>query len=207
MQSVLQRFFMPILTVLFHFVAFYDIWDHKGGYHNMGALFRVFSRFLSCNRPAVLLAFFWSLGLASGILFAAASGETFFLLVRTAASRRVSIVGLVASCYLPFLLSAFAVFIGKQKLLYPIVFLKALLFSWCAIASSAAFSSAGWLVRPMLQFTDILTVPVLCWFSLRHTSDHGMLFRDFSICTLLFVLAGSLDYCLVSPFLASLIDH
>ena len=173
----------------------------------MGNIFRRFVSIFFRNSSLLLLLLIWFLGLLLGSFLTAALGESFFLLMRTAASSRVSIVGLIASSYLPFLFSAFAVYIGKPKLLYLCCFVKALLFASCAYASLTAFQSAGWLVRCLLQFSDILLVPALCWFSIQQVSGEGSLRRDFSFCTVLFLLAGSLDYCVVSPFLVMLIAN
>ena len=173
----------------------------------MGSFFRRCVSFFLRNSAIALLLLIWFFGLLLGSYLAAVSGESFFLLMRTAASSRVSIVGLIASSFLPFLFSAFAVYTNKYKLLYICCFSKALMFAWCAFASAAAYQSAGWLVRCFLQFSDILLIPVFCWFSIRQVSGVSTLKRDLSLCTALFVLVGSLDYCVVSPFLVMLIDN
>ena len=173
----------------------------------MGNILRRFIVSFLRNRAVVLLTIIWLFGLLLGAIIAVASGDTFFLLMRTAASSRVSIVGLIACSYLPFLFSAYAVYIGKFQLLYLCCFFKALLFALCACASLFAYDSAGWLVRILLQFSDILLLPVLCWFAIRQISGLNTLKRDFSLCTACFVVAGSLDYCVVSPFLVLLIDN
>ncbi len=171
----------------------------------MADRFRHFLAFLSRNRTTFALVFFWFAGLLSGCCFAAYSGESFFLLMRTAATVRVSIVGMFAVSFLPFLLSAYAVYCGRPQLMLPLCYCKALMFSWCAFGIQCAFGTAGWLMR-LLQFSDLLTVPVFCWFCLRHINRSGTFRRDFITCTALYLLAGSLDYCVVSPFLVMLTD-
>ena len=173
----------------------------------MGNKFRHYVSLVLSNRPVFMLVLSWSLGQILAIILASISGDSFFTLMRMAVSTRVSIVGLFAMSYLPFLFSAFAVYICKPKLLYLIVFLKALLFVFCSLSCVAVFPSAAWLVRILLLFSDSLLLPVLCWFSIRHISGYGNLKNDFSLCTAFFILAASLDYCVVSPFLVMLIDN
>jgi len=172
----------------------------------MAAFFRRF--LLSVNRNSVLLAlaFMWFMGSLFGIILTEQSGNSYYLLMRTAASSRVSIVGLIASVYLPFLLSAFAVYTNKPRFIYFICFVKAALLAQGALAVALAFGSASWLARFLLQFTDLLLAPVLCWFVIRLLSGVVALKRDFCFCSVIFLMTGSLDYCVVSPFLVMLID-
>ena len=172
----------------------------------MGNRFRPFLSFLFCNRAPISLAILLLCGLLSGTALAVSAGNSYYSLMRMAASSPVSIAGLFASVFLPFLFSAFAVYLGKPKLIYFICFIKAALFSFGSFTALTAFASAGWLVRFLLQFSDIVMLPAFCWFSLRCITDTGLFKRDFSICLFLFLLIGSLDYCMVSPFLAMLID-
>ena len=173
----------------------------------MGNYFRQFISFITKNRRIPLLALSLGFALSLAVFLASMLEESFLLLMRAAVSDRVSIVGLFAVSYLPFLISAFAVFIRKPRLLYAVMFIKMLLIAFCGLSCLAAYPSAGWLVRILLQFSDLLLVPVLCWFSLRHVCGAGNLKRDFSFCTALFVFVCSLDYCVVSPFLVMLIDN
>ena len=173
----------------------------------MGNYFRHYFSFVIKYRPVLTLVFSLISGLSLGIILASTLEESFLLLMRTAVSTRVSIVGLFAVSYLPFLFSAFAVYIRKPKLILIILFIKAFMFVFCGLLSAAAFPSAGWLVRILLQFSDCLLLPVLCWFAVRQTTGYGNFKKDFSYCTALFVIAGSLDYCVVSPFLVMLIDN
>ena len=93
---------------------------------------------------------------------------------------------------------------------WPIItvcFLKGFLFCFGAAAVSIAFGSAGWLVRLLLQFTDVCLIPVFSWLVLRHCSAGARpLQKDAVICGAVVVLICSLDYCVVSPYLAMLIE-
>ena len=140
-----------------------------------------------------------------GAWFAGTSGNTYILLMRMAASRPVSIAGSAVSVLLPFLVSLFIIVHSKPWLVYFICGIRIFLFSAAARALDCAFGSAGWLVRLMLQMTDLCLIPVLIWFSLlslvRKPTKHVM------TCCILFAAAiGMLDYCVISPFLANLIN-
>lgn len=154
----------------------------------------------------VFLAFCWCMGLLLGAFLAQHAGEVHLSLMRRAVSCPVSIVGLFA-VLLPFLFTAFAVVISNCWLYYPIAFFKAFLFSYHACVVSAAFGSAGWLVRYLFLFTDACTIPILLWLWILGTGNHNSgLLRRTVICTLLSVAVGMIDFCFVSPFLAMLIS-
>ena len=173
----------------------------------MRNVIRSMVRSISCNRSALFLAAAWCAGLFSGTCLASGASPSFLLLTRSAVSTPASVVGLCTAAYLPFLLAALAVFLRRYRLLYAICFCKALLFAWSGSCVLAVFGSAGWLVRLLYQFSDLFFVPVLCWFSLRHIS--GLRLPEKRRVLFLMVLAvavGSLDYCLVSPYLVRLIN-
>lgn len=173
----------------------------------MGITFRKILSFVSCKIYWILLAVVWITGLFVGMYFGANAGDHYFLLMRTAADTRVSIIGLIANSCLPFLLSAYAVYLGKPRLALLVCFCKAVLFTSCGFAALSSFGSAGWLVRLLLQFSDVVLIPLFCWFSIRHIHGAGItLKRDTALCLFAAALVGSMDYCLVSPFLAMLID-
>ena len=149
----------------------------------------------------------WILGCALGVLTGMNAGDTYVSLMRGAVRYPVSIVGLVISVYLPFLLSAFAVYLGKPGLLYIVCFLKSWAFTLAAYGTVVAFGYAGWLVQFLLQFSDILLLWLLYWFCLRHISKtEASAKRDFGICTAAIAAVCGIDYCVISPFLVGLIQ-
>ncbi|MBE6976079.1 MAG: hypothetical protein E7439_02640 [Ruminococcaceae bacterium] len=128
--------------------------------------------------------------------------------MRGASDCSVTIAGLLATVVLPYLFAAFAVYISKPKLLYLICFVKAFCFAMCGYGICVAYGSAGWLVRWLLQFSDICTVPVLCWFALRHLKGKGRTFRtDAMFYGGIVMLVGYLDFSLISPFLVILTEN
>ncbi len=158
-----------------------------------------------CRQNWCALALCAVLSAGLGALFADASGDTYVLLMRMAASRPVSIVGSAVSVFLPFLVSVFFITHSKPWLVYLICGTRIFLFSSAAFAIGRSFGSAGWLVRLMLQMPDLCLIPVLMWFS-GLTLAGNCTKRVITCCVLLAAVIGMLDYCVISPFLANLID-
>ena len=152
-----------------------------------------------------LLCFCWCLGLLLGTLFAVGADASFLSLMRQAAVSRVSIVNLLTAIVLPFLFSALAVYMGRPRALYVICFCKALCFAFCIVLADRSFGTAGWLIQPLLLFSDLLLAPVLFWFSVRHIGGgSGSLQKDIGFCAAVIAAVAMLDAFWVSPFLAEL---
>lgn len=163
--------------------------------------------FLTISRkPSIpVLAFVWILGLLSGCLLSARAGTSFFLTMRTADFRGVSIIGLLSVFVLPLLFSALAVFIDQIWLLVPIAFAKAFCFSFLAFGITAAFDGAGWLIRWLLMFSDCCSLPLLWWYWLRSVSGSDVHYARGTIACFAAALAvGCVDYGLICPILADL---
>lgn len=162
---------------------------------------------LSRRIPLIALVVCFCSGMQLGRYYASCENETYFLLMRMAPMCPVSIVGLLSVTFLPFLLSAFAVYFSHAQFLLPICFAKAFLFSCCAYSATCAFGSAGWLVRLFLQFTDIFTLPLLFWFWIRHKcAERNCFWQDIVLCGMFVTVVCVVDYCIVSPYLATLIE-
>jgi hypothetical protein len=167
--------------------------------------FRICFRSLFRDLPECLLVVAWGGGCLLGILCGMNAGDTYFSLMRGAVRCSVSIVGLAFSVYLPFLLSAFAVYWNRPSLMYIVCVLKAWSFTLAAYGILNAFGSAGWLVRFLVQFSDILLLCPLCWFFLRHIRGNSAQWkRDLWICSAAAAAVCSIDYCVVSRFLVML---
>ena len=157
------------------------------------------------RRSALALTHFLLPGLLLGIWFSGSASDTFHSAMRAVVSSRVSIIGLLSSSVLPLLCSAFAVYIGQPRLLFPIAFCKAFSFSCLGFGLLQCWSSAGWLICALVLFSSACSMPVLCWYWLRHLSGHG--FELLPLCAALGVLmvTGIVNYCLILPFLAAII--
>lgn len=159
-----------------------------------------------CRRKRFFLACTWILGLMAGSACSVHSGTLLTSLMRTAASSRVSIVGLMSAVLLPLLFSAAAVYISNIWLLIPIAFSKAFLFAYFAAGLTLSFGSAGWLIRFLFMFSDCMILPLLWWYWICFIDGRNRLFyRDTAVALAVAVMIGCFDYCTVSPFLASLL--
>lgn len=157
------------------------------------------------NFGQVSLAFFWLLGLVLGAFVPLFAGESILSLMRSAASTPVSIVSLLSTALLPFLCSAIAISASAPALLLCICFLKAFCFSAVSVLVFYAFGSAGWLVRCLILFSDIATVPLFFNFCRRHiTGESNLSLTDVLTCALA-VIFCFLDWAYISPLLSELI--
>ena len=152
------------------------------------------------------LALCFSLGLIAGAVLAAASGSSLNSMIPLAADKPGSLSGVLLTALLPFGLSAFVGLIGELLLLYPIVFWKAFLVSFIGVGVMGAYGSAGWLMRLLLLFSECCTLPLLILFWIRLLTGQGSRTMFSALNVLAAVLIGSLDYCIVSPFLANVIS-
>ena len=153
-----------------------------------------------------VLALFWTGGLASGIWTWCFADDSIVSLMRSAVSGSVSIVSLLCVTGLPFLLSAFAVFLSSPWALWFLALGKGFVTSFVAMGTAACFGCAGWLIRLLLCFSDFVGTPLLYWYWLRCFRNCGNkpALHTILVGALLFLI-GSVDYCLVAPFLADLI--
>ena len=153
-----------------------------------------------------LLALSWITGLFVGAFIAYLAGDPLFSLMRMALCRPVSIVSLLLTTCLPFLISAIAVYISKPDLLPLIALLKGVSFSMVSIAVFHAFGTAGWMMRSLVMFTDLAALPVLYVFWHRHISgEFPVSMRDFGYVLVLCAVC-SLDVYWITPFLADFIE-
>ena len=166
---------------------------------------RTESKRSSSQKELLLFLTVWIAGLILGACTAAVASNSYFLLMRIAPGSNVTIVGLAVSTSLPFLLSAYAVYTDRTLILYPACFLKAFTFALTGCSIYAAYGSAGWLVQALFQFSDICTLPILCWFVIRHSTSKQCGFQqDLVICLVAEFVVFCLDLWYVSPFLASI---
>ncbi len=153
-----------------------------------------------------LLAFSACFGLATGVRSAPLMGQTSLALVASSAALPASPMGLASGALLPFLLAAWASWIGLEGLTVLVCLLKGFAFGLLGGGLGLVFGSAAWLVRLLLLFTDWICFPLLCWFCLRRfTGRRRELWTDLAVCGTLALLAVFLEVCVIAPFLASLL--
>ena len=153
----------------------------------------------------LLLILAWSAGFLCGCI-AMTHSDVDISLMLSAASGRMSIVGLVCVCILPFLLTAFAVSIHQTFWIIFLAFLKAFCLGFCFLAFKFAFGDMHWFYRALVLFSDLVCVWVLSilWFKVYvlNTSFHAI-----TVSALVCLGFGLIDYCYISPFLADIINH
>lgn len=154
-----------------------------------------------------ILSAFWIAGLLCGVAFACYAGPPFLSLMHNTVFCSVSIVRLLLTVFLPFLLSALAVMFSVPGILYLIAFAKAFLLAFVSMGFLITFGSSGWLFRLLIGFGDIVSVPLLVWFWLRCLDSEKKTYHfDFMITASLIFLIICIDFRIISPYLADLIN-
>ncbi len=172
------------------------------------------ARFILSSPPGIwrkgstaFLAFSFLFGLFSGIAAFFAYGESVLPWMRSVLYSPVSIVGILCVTVLPFLFSAFAVFISKPWLLFLISFWKAMFFSFFSLGFLVSNGSAGWLIRWLLMFSDLICLPVLYFYWQRSLLQHEKAsFAEGLVFFSLLLFIGSMDYRMIAPILSGLIS-
>ena len=156
-----------------------------------------------------ILAFCWISGLFCGMTVYCLETETFASLMRSCIYEAVSISGLLYVNVFPFLLSVFAVFLAAPAMLVPVCFGKAFLTGLVSLGIMDLFDSAGWLCRGLFLFSNCAVLPVLYLYWIRSVQDRtprpSGTGRAFLAAVAVLGIC-SLDFCIISPFWASLID-
>ena len=140
-----------------------------------------------------------------GVLFSATAGNSYFLLMRGAARSSVSIVGSVLTVWIPFLVSAFLIVHSKLWLVYLICGIRIFSLASACYATHCSFGTAAWLIQGMLHFSQLCLTPVLIWLILLRIT-RGYSHRIVIYCIIFAAMIGMINYCLISPFLANLIE-
>ena len=114
--------------------------------------------------PVVILASAWVCGLLAGTYIAFSADISFLSLMRPVLSEPVSIVSLLISQLLPVFLSAFAVMISVQWLLFILAFGEAFLLTYVVMGVMLSFGSPGWLPALLLLLSGGFGCCVNLWF-------------------------------------------
>jgi len=155
----------------------------------------------------MLLAFSWILGLCFGVSVFSDFGHFPSSLMPAALSSRLSITGLLISVFLPFLFSAFAVYISQPVALPLVCFAKAFNVSFVSCGISSVYCDSAWVIRLLVLFHDFLACAMLFYFSMRHISCKRPLKNREVLCYILGgIFASAAEYYVFSPFLTELIE-
>ena len=157
------------------------------------------------NQQGIFLTIItWVAGIICGSFIAVFVGDTYYSFLEVATSHPVSFAGLALSIALPMLLLYFAVRVNIRSLLLVTVFVKVTLVTACTLGLNAIYGPASWLVRLFVQFSDILTLPIFCWLSLRGIRNPFSKVTCIAV-SVWYLLICLTDYCVISPFFAGLI--
>lgn len=149
----------------------------------------------------LLLAFVWCSGLCIGYSLYLHTADLFYSLMCTAPLVRVSIVGLIFVVYLPFLASVLALCCYADPVIYIIAFLKSLIYAFCACHIVVTFSSAGWIVRFLLLFSDASLMIPLFWFWCRRICfKQRLLMQDSLFYLSISLVVTIVDYFVIARF-------
>lgn len=152
------------------------------------------------------LASTWAVGMTLGAVVAISSRQFLVPMVEDGVAKEPFLSGLLCSAFLPFLLSVFAVSFNEPWLLLIISMFKAFSFSFCATGVSLAYAQSSWLVRLLFLFSDILIIPILYVYWLRHISDRYKVRRwELPLFLCIAGLVVWIDFQFIAPFLTSLI--
>lgn len=161
----------------------------------------------SIIQPDFILCVCGALSLIAGTLLTANADASILSLMRLATTSRVSIVCFLALQLLPFLFVAYAAYISRTCFIYAVCSCKLFFFAYFGSLIRLSFGSAGWLVRGLFQFPDLILVPLLCWFSVRNiASGETLRKRELPICIGIVAATALINCFLISPFLTKIID-
>ena len=143
----------------------------------------------------VVLGYFLIFGLISGLAFYRFTTGTFLAHMRCKSETFISIGWGSASFVVSVLLSRFLGCISST-VVYLICLCKAFLFSFAHCWVMYSFSGSGWLLRWIFLFSQIASLPVLCFYWLRLLS--GRKPPDFCVYVMLFLI-NYLDQAFIAP--------
>ena len=170
----------------------------------MLAEFRAPSILQERNRTYCLLALLVLFSSGFGVLFAATAEQTYFLMMRMAGCRPVSIVGSFMAVFVPYFVSVLVVTNSKLWLAYTVIAVRLFLFTTAAYAISDCYCSAAWLIGFMFLFSDIFLIPMLIHLVIQRTVKAVNRTRCL-LCLAYVALIGIINFCAVSPLLANLL--
>lgn len=154
-----------------------------------------------------LITSVWIIGLLLGCYLGFQSAEESALIIHNIILVPASFIRLFFALFLPFVLSAFFIRLSVPLLSLFIVFIKAISVGCCSCGMLVVFSSAGWLIRFLLLFSDSLVIVLLLWFWIRNIAgDRRKFYFDLLLCSVLVFFISCIDYFAVSPFLATLFN-
>ena len=155
----------------------------------------------------IVLAVFWFSGLLCGIFYFSVCDSSVISLMHRMVFCSASIVGLLSTSFIPFLLTSFFVAASRIWAVFLVSFVKAFLFSFVSIGCLTTFGSGGWLLRYFLLFCDCVFSPAFFWYCKRYIIPPVRARWIVTTVAFAVVIANitALDYRIIAP-LVCLID-
>ena len=150
----------------------------------------------------------WILGQLMGFVLGSDVTDATISLMRTVGFQRVSIVWLLFSAILPFLLLYVIIRFLPQWMRLLLMFLKAYGFTYCVCCIASAFGSAAWLMLWLCFFTDIHCTFIFLWYMLNYNNWSKFQRRKYLlICIIIAMTFVFTDYFVISPIPAILLSR
>ena len=161
-----------------------------------------------CRICIFILASIWIVAIVCGMFYASANREAIGFSILDVSMQSVSPTGLAIILLLPLTVSVIAVSFRFRWILYLVCGAKGFALGYCLFCIQLTFKYAGWLVYPLLLFSDIAMLIPLFWFWIRAiTHIDKQPFSDAVVLLLAAAAIGCIDLFFVSPYLISLIQH
>ena len=154
------------------------------------------------NLKLLSLTSFWIVGLFIGVCLAYFDTTFSFSLMLSAVQQPMSIVGLFACVFLPFLIFYSVCISGRYPVIWVIILLKAIGFSFSCVLIIKYFDSAAWMIAFLFQFSDVFSL-ILLFHAVVSDFVRSCKFRKYIYFVLLFMVAIT-DYCVIAPLLQQL---
>ena len=169
---------------------------------------------LCCNEAwhnrkycSLILAFIWTAGLLGGMELYSCAGICGSAWMRRILGGSASFSGLFCVYFLPFLVAVCAAFAERREVVYIICVSKAVLYGFVIRAISTVYGSAGWLIRGLVLLCNGAWMLWSYVFWQRMLSAQKRMSMTGVICgVVLCVVLSALDYYVISPFSAWLIN-
>ena len=154
------------------------------------------------NKNIASLVFCWFFGFVIGVYLSFSQDSVCISLMHSVLTVQVSFVGLATSVFIPFILSAFAVYLHLTVIIRMICILKAMATGYCVVSLILLFQVASWVLCLLLLFADSLYQVFLFRFWIRNSNGVQDCFVfDCVSCAGIGTLAVLIQYLFITPVL------
>ncbi len=154
---------------------------------------------------SIFLACCWILGLLSGALIYFRSGHILAFQMHGFSVEALSVTALLGVIVFPFLLSFILVTISGTNAIVTYAFVKGFLYSFASLFLLYYVELYSWFRWGILFFSHCISGTMLYLLWLRIIRNSQVLIWEGCLLLTLSILAGSVEYCVISPNLVSLI--